>query len=393
MNVDSLAGAPLGSAAAPLSLAGLVLSYGLDFNPAAVPGAPKDTGPGTPGELTVRRLAVAGSADGAAEPVAVPGGSPEWTLKAPGLSGAPAAELLPAQEAPGGPALLRLRYRGGTDTAGGVQVGLLPGAAPAAEVPAVATRSYLAAVGADVGDVIRVPLGGAAVPVRITAAVGSLPVAGDTALAVDLASAGRLLAADTVGELPAPSEWWLPAAGRGDTAPARAAAELRASAGSQRVELREEAAAALLDDPLSVGPQSALAALAVACAVLAAIGFGASAAAARRERSREFAVLVALGASRRALGRTAAAETGVLVGLGTVVGLGLGAAIVHLVVPLVVLTPAARRPVPEVLVDLPTAPTVLIAAAIAAVPLLSARFGRRRDRTVQGTAERLLEEM
>lgn len=151
--------------------------------------------------------------------------------------------------------------------------------------------------------------------------------------------------------------------------------------------MREELAAALLDDPLSAGPQSALAALAVACAVLAAIGFGASAAAAGRERTGEFAVLRALGAPRRRLARTAAAENCVLVGLGTAVGVGLGAAIVHLIVPLVVLTPAARRPVPQVLVDLPTAETLLLAAAIAAAPLLSAVLGgRRRDR---GVADRL----
>ncbi|MFE3558129.1 FtsX-like permease family protein, partial [Streptomyces sp. NPDC059193] len=396
VDLDALAGAPLGSVAAPLSLAGLVLSYGLEAGPGYGLEEPGTGGPELPGELTVRRLAVASAPGGAAVPVPLPAAPPAWTLKPPALSGAaPAAELLPAQDAPGGPALLRVRYRGGTDTVGGVQLGLLPGPAPAAEVPGIATRGYLGAVGAAVGDLVPVPLGGGSVPVRITAAVGSLPVAGDTALAVDLAAAGRLLAADTGRELPPPDEWWLPAAPSGDPAPAAAAAELRAGPGTQRAELREEVAAALLEDPLSAGPQSALAALAVACAVLAAIGFGASAAAAGRERAREFAVLTALGAPRRALGRTAAAENGVLVGLGTAVGLGLGAAIVHLVVPLVVLTPAARRPVPEVLVDLPAVQTLLMAAAIAAVPLLSAVIGGRRDRTARGAAHRLrlLEEM
>ncbi|MFC6834019.1 FtsX-like permease family protein, partial [Streptomyces goshikiensis] len=154
-------------------------------------------------------------------------------------------------------------------------------------------------------------------------------------------------------------------------------------------------AAGLLVDPLSAGPQAALAALALACAVLAAIGFAASAAAAARERGREFAILLALGAPRRDLARTAAAGGGVLVGLGAGVGLALGAAIVHLVVPLVVLTPAARRPVPEVLVDLPAGETLLLTAAIAAVPLLSAVLGSTRNRNVMNTAARLrhVEEM
>ncbi|MGW0394671.1 FtsX-like permease family protein [Streptomyces sp. NPDC003042] len=146
--------------------------------------------------------------------------------------------------------------------------------------------------------------------------------------------------------------------------------------------LREEVAAGLLDDPLSAGPQTALAALAVACAVLAAIGFAASAAAAGRQRAREFAILLALGAPRRGLAATAAAEGCVLVALGTGVGLGVGTLIVHLTMPLMILTPSARRPVPEVLVDLPAAQTLLLAAVIAAVPLLSAVIGGRRDREV-----------
>lgn len=153
--------------------------------------------------------------------------------------------------------------------------------------------------------------------------------------------------------------------------------------------MREEVVAGLLDDPLSAGPQAALAALALACAVLAAIGFAASAAANARERSGEFAVLLALGAPRRALAWTAAAESGVLVGLGAGVGLVLGAAIVHLTVPLVVLTPGARRPVPEVLVDLPVPTTLLLVAGIAAVPLLSTVLGGHRGRNALSAAARL----
>lgn len=179
------------------------------------------------------------------------------------------------------------------------------------------------------------------------------------------------------------------AASADDPRPARAAAELRSGAGLQKVQLREEVAAELLDDPLSAGPQSALAALAVACAVLAAIGFAASSAAAARERTREFTVLSALGAPRRSLARTAAAESLLLVGLGSAVGVGLGAAIVHLVVPLMVLTPAGRRPLPPVVVDLPDGRTLLLAVAIAVLPLLSALAGGRRDQNARSTAARL----
>ncbi|MFE9843944.1 FtsX-like permease family protein [Streptomyces goshikiensis] len=382
-DVGALVDAPVGSAAPPLSIAGVLVSH--------------STSSGNAGQLAVRGISVARDGSGPAVPLRVT--APAWTLSAPARSGggaSPNGILLPDdqahQDASGGaPTLLRLGYSGGA----GSEVAVTTGGAGAADVPGIATHAYLDAVDAKVGDVVPVTLAGTSVPVRITAAVGSLPTAGDTAVAVDAATAGRLLAARGGLELPPPDEWWLPAASAHDRAPAEAAAELRAGARTQRVELREEVAAGLLDDPLSAGPQAALAALALACAVLAAIGFAASAAAAARERGREFAILLALGAPRRDLARTAAAESGVLVGLGAGVGLALGAAIVHLVVPLVVLTPAARRPVPEVLVDLPAGETLLLTAAIAAVPLLSAVLGSTRNRNVMNTAAGLrhVEEM
>ncbi|WP_330294864.1 FtsX-like permease family protein [Streptomyces sp. NBC_00503] len=387
VNLDSLVGAPLGSAATPLHLAGLVFTYdhtrwNPDIDDVDTPDPSKRFD-----ELTIRSLAVSQTRDGAAVPVVA--ATSDWRLTAPALNhGAPSAESLPASAAGGVPALARLRYHAGPFEAGGVLVTLAPPAAAESEVPGIATRAYLAAVGAAVGDLVPVKLGDATVPVRVTAAVGTLPVAGDTAITVDLATASRVLAAGGL-ELPAPTEWWMPAASADDPAPARAAAELRSTAGVQQVRLREEVARTLLDDPLSAGPQGALAALAVACAVLAAIGFAASAAAASRERAREFSVLLALGARRRDLAWTATAESCVLVGLGTVAGLGLGGVIVHLVVPLMVLTPTAGRPMPEVLVDLPTARTLLLAAAIAAVPLLSAVVGGLRNRNTLKTADRL----
>ncbi|MFE4258703.1 FtsX-like permease family protein [Streptomyces sp. NPDC056883] len=396
VHTGSMLGAPIGSAATPLSLAGLVLSYDRE---GPLPGTDADTdagdGSGKPAttvkifdELSVRSLAVAQTRDGAAAPVAMP--ASDWKLSAPQLKdGSPAAELLPGSDpAPSGPAPVKLRYRDGSGERGGVQANLTPGPAPAAEIPGIATRAYLSAIGGAVGDLVPVKLDDVTFPVRVTAAVGTLPVAGDTAIAVDLDTAARLLAAGG-RELPTPGEWWLPAASADDPAPARAAAELRSGAGSQQVRLREEVAATLLDDPLSAGPQGALAALAAACAVLAAIGFAASAAAAARERAREFSVLTALGARRRDLARTATAESCLLVGLGTAVGVGLGVVIVHLVVPLTVLTPAAGRPEPGVLVDLPAVRTLLLAAAVAAVPLLSAVFGGRRNQNRSKPADRL----
>ncbi|MFJ3913597.1 FtsX-like permease family protein [Streptomyces vinaceus] len=376
--LDALTGAPIGSAATPLALAGVRLSYAGEDGPA-----------GEGSELTVRGIAVSDTTSGGAVPVPTTGadaqsGAPTWRSAPPqgGPRNLTAPTLAPV---PAGSAdVLRLRFWGGFGTEKGVRAVLFPApsAPPATAVPAIATTGYLRAIGASVGKTVNVTMSGASVPVRITAAVDCLPVAGRTALAVDLRTLDRHLL-ESAGQQPdTPGEWWLPAASAGDPDPGRAAAALRAGARTERVQLRGEITAGLLDDPLSAGPQSALAALAAACAALAAIGFATSTAAERRVRGREFSILLALGAPRRSLARAAFAEGGVLVALGTAAGTALGVGLVHLMAPLVVLTPDARRPFPPVRVDMPFWQTLLTAAAIAAVPLLSAALGGPRGRDI-----------
>jgi ABC-type antimicrobial peptide transport system permease subunit len=111
-------------------------------------------------------------------------------------------------------------------------------------------------------------------------------------------------------------------------------------------------------------------AVAVAAAALAAGGFAVSAAGARRERSAEFAVLRALGAARRDLARLVAVEQSLLIGAGLLAGLGLGTALTRAVVPLIVLTPQAARPVPGLLVELPASQVALLLGGVATLPLL-----------------------
>ncbi len=373
VNLAALTDGGLSSVSAPLSVVGLTLSLG-----------PRDAG-----LLTVRRLAAADDAGAPAVPATVPAGL-AWATG--GDSGERAVGVDVAATPADDRHLLSVRYGIGANSLSNRRAVITPvDATPPTEVAGVATREYLTATGSAVGSTVRVPFGLTSVPVRITGEAESLPVAGSNALLVDLGTVGRVLAASG-RETPVPTEWWLPATGPDDTVPARAAAALRATPGTPGIQLRDEVAADLLGDPLSAAPQNALAAIAVVTTALAAIGFGAAGAAAAGQRSRDSALLLALGAPRRRLVRTAAAEQAVLVGLGSIVGLGLGALIVHLVVPLVVLTPAARRPVPEALVDLPLGTAVLLAAVIAAVPLLSALLGGRRRRDV---AQRLrhLEEM
>ncbi|WP_234104463.1 FtsX-like permease family protein, partial [Streptomyces venezuelae] len=151
-----------------------------------------------------------------------------------------------------------------------------------------------------------------------------------------------------------------------------------------QVLVRDEVAAELLGDPLGAGPNAALMAVAAAAAALAAVGFAVGSAGAMRERSAEFGVLRALGAPRRRLARLIAAEQGLLIAIGLLVGIGLGTVLARAVVPLVVLTGQATRPVPPVLVELPLGQVALLLAGVAALPLamVAAIALRRTDPAV-----------
>ncbi|MFE0699899.1 FtsX-like permease family protein [Streptomyces sp. NPDC058872] len=277
--------------------------------------------------------------------------------------------------------------------------------APAPEAPArltgVATEAFMTATGAEPGDPIEVGIGGRQVGVTIDRVVKALPTTGPGsraaaapgtattpedggAVLLDLASVNRFLAAGSGGTATAPpTEWWL------DVAPGRStevAAVLRARAGTEptQVLVRDEIAAELLGDPLGAGPHSALMAVAAAAAALAAVGFAVGSAGAMRERSAEFGVLRALGTPRRTLARLIAAEQGVLIGIGLLVGTGLGTVLARAVVPLVVLTGQAGRPVPPVLVELPLDRMALLLTGVAALPLatVAAIALRRTDPVV-----------
>ncbi|WP_369204566.1 FtsX-like permease family protein [Streptomyces sp. PU-14G] len=241
---------------------------------------------------------------------------------------------------------------------------------------AVATDAYLRASGTEVGDTVTVDALGTELSVRITGAVRALPTVSPTPTADGESSAGALLfdlgtlnrtLADRDATLLEPRTWWLSVAeGAGD----RVAGKLRAEPAVGAVRVRDEVAAELRGDPLGAGPRGALAALAPAAAVLAATGFAVSAAGAARERAAEFAVLRALGAPRRRLAHALAAEQGLVLVLSVALGLGLGALLVRLMVPLIVVTGDARAPVPDLLVRLPVGETAALLAALLAVPLL-----------------------
>ncbi|MFC9389515.1 ABC transporter permease [Streptomyces venezuelae] len=274
-----------------------------------------------------------------------------------------------------------------------------PGPPLPTRVPAVVTESFLHAAGAKPGDRVEVSVGGRRVNAVVDRVVDELPGTGPGAQApsptggaatpddggtilLDLATVNQYLATDEASTVP-PTEWWLTVApGRSDEV--AAALRARPNADPAQVLVRDEVAAELLGDPLGAGPNAALMAVAAAAAALAAVGFAVGSAGAMRERSAEFGVLRALGAPRRRLARLIAAEQGLLIAIGLLVGIGLGTVLARAVVPLVVLTGQATRPVPPVLVELPLGQVALLLAGVAALPLamVAAIALRRTDPAV-----------
>ncbi|WP_326765655.1 ABC transporter permease [Streptomyces sp. NBC_01591] len=255
---------------------------------------------------------------------------------------------------------------------------------PKAPMPkAIVTDAYLKAAGAKKGQNVDVTLAGETVRVEIVDVVRRLPTTGagsddsapgsgrdrdGGAVLLDFRAVGQIFA-QRPGAVLTANEWWL------STAPgqaAKVAATLRAQPDTEpaQVLVRDEIARELVGDPLGAGPQSALPAVAVVAAALAAVGFAVSAVGAQRERAAEFAVLRALGTPRRRLTRMIAAEQGVLIAIALLVGTVLGAVLNRAVVPLVVLTGQATAPVPGVLVQLPAGQIAALLAGVAALPLV-----------------------
>ncbi|MEV8007487.1 FtsX-like permease family protein [Streptomyces parvus] len=251
----------------------------------------------------------------------------------------------------------------------------------AAPLKAVATDDYLEKANAKLGDEIDLTLAGNTVRVTLAESVRRLPTTGTAelsgaadpaqyggALLLDLQAVTEVLARRTTATIEA-TEWWL-SAGPGDAPKVAAALRALPDTDPAQVLVRAEAAQQLVDDPLGAGPQSALPAVAVVAAALAAVGFAVSASGSRRERSAELGVLRALGAPRRQLARMIAAEQGVLIALALLIGLGIGTVLTRAVVPLIVLTGQADRPVPSVLVELPAGQVAALLAGVAALPLV-----------------------
>ncbi|MFF2776912.1 FtsX-like permease family protein [Streptomyces sp. NPDC058052] len=273
-----------------------------------------------------------------------------------------------------------------------------PAGAQPDRLPAIASEAFMTASKARQGDQIQLSLGGRRIDVVVTRVVADLPTTGTAGrttdaeaaghvpadgggVLVDLGAVNRFLATADPTAPVAPTEWWLTSeSGRADAV----AKALRDGDEPGEIVVRDVIADDLLGDPLGAGPNTALMAVAAAAAALAAVGFAVGSAGSVRERAAEFAILRALGAPRRRLARLLAAEQGVLIGVGLLVGVALGTLLARVVVPLIVLTGRATRPVPPVLVELPLGQVALLLAGVAALPLavVAAIALRRNDPAV-----------
>ncbi|MFJ6655820.1 FtsX-like permease family protein [Streptomyces sp. NPDC091377] len=348
--------------------------------------------------LTLRELA-ATAADGTREAIALP---EEWTAKTEGASADDELATDPEDDsAPTPPKLASHAPPSATYSTGYrydefsyavvVTVRLQVAQPKPAPLLAVATDRYLDSTGARAGQRVDITLGGETLPVKIVRAVPGLPTTPEDKnggmLLVDLRAVNQLLH-DRYGSALMPTEWWLGTDAPGDGAAVAAALRARPDLDPGQVVVRDEIAAQLRDDPFGAGPEAAFTAAAGVAAALAAVGFAVSAAGSLRERDAEFAVLRALGAPRRRLARTIAAEQGVLVGLALLVGAVLGVVLARTVIPLIVLTSRATRPVPEVLVELPPGRVAVLLAAVTVTPLLvTAALALRRTDPVAALRE------
>ncbi|MEU0024786.1 FtsX-like permease family protein [Streptomyces sp. NPDC006335] len=332
------------------------------------------------GKADRQRFTVTGltaeSADGAVRRLALP---TDWGAhsQSDGVASTPDPKTKPVPpRLSSGPGRLSVDYGTGfipyddTWSTGALTVRLKAPQPEPAKVTAVATRSFLTSAGAAVGDSLDVPLDGDTVSVRIVRSIRELPTASDSggALLLDLRTVNRELQAKS-GRGVEPNEWWLTTS-PGASDEVAAALRARPDMDPAQVVVRDELAGQLRDDPFGAGPEAAFAVAAGVAAALAAVGFAVSAAGSLRERGAELAVLRALGAPRRRLARAVAVEQGVLVVLALLVGALLGTALTRAVVPLIVLTDEATKPVPQVLVRLPLPQAAALLAAVALAPLL-----------------------
>ncbi|WP_306215899.1 FtsX-like permease family protein [Actinoplanes sp. RD1] len=292
-------------------------------------------------------------------------------------TGSPAAS---PKKAEAGPGSLRVSFPAGSVSR--LQFLVLP-KVTVAEVPVVVTPAARAALRFDDEGEARLRIGGADVPVQVVGTASAVPgTQAGGALLADLPTLQAYLLGHT-GLLHGTQEWWISVGDEQHTAAAAAATRL----GGLEVLDRRSIGAASATDAYGAGGRTALLAAAIGALLLAAAGILVDVRTTARRRITELAVLDTLGAGPAALARSLMTEQAFLAGTGVLAGLAVGIGVAATMAPLLILTPAATRPVPEPLLVVDwwraggTAALLLILAL--ALSALTGATLRRRLTTVR----------
>ena len=235
-------------------------------------------------------------------------------------------------------------------------------------VPVIATSGYMATNGLHLGSVFAVTIEGQQVSCQLVATVAAFP--GGGALVADQADVQDALVNLGIGGSLPVTEWWL--------ATTTGAAPAGVPTG-WTVSDANAVASRLESDPLSAAPVHAAAAVALAVALLAALGFCVSVAASARERRSQHALLGALGVPAAAQARLFCVEEALISIPAAAVGLAIGVLLARVMVPALTVTATGAVPVPRVLLDLPLGLVLPLAAALAVVPVVAAAITALRQ--------------
>ncbi|HEX5402596.1 MAG TPA: ABC transporter permease [Pseudonocardiaceae bacterium] len=280
------------------------------------------------------------------------------------------AELAGAPTA-GGAGDWSLRFRSGFGLVPAInapaQVTLTIAPSAPAQLPVLATGSFLSGSGLKIGSVAQVAADGLTIPARIVGSVQAFPAISDVdfagGLVVDDKALQYRLLDQGVPPLTATSYWLRTAGG---------AIPAGLPQGGVAVTTLAATRSALANDPLTQLIEQSLIALAVTAAILAIAALWAAVAAARRERADQEAVLIALGISGRRQALLQAAEILAVSGPAAIAGLAIGVLLSRLMLPYLTLTSAATIPVPAIVIVTAWLPSLVLAAVMIIGPALAA---------------------
>jgi predicted lysophospholipase L1 biosynthesis ABC-type transport system permease subunit len=176
------------------------------------------------------------------------------------------------------------------------------------------------------------------------------------------------------GTVAAPGEWWLATDGADD--PSIVAALAKGRFPLDDIRSRAAETSVRLADPIAVGLFGTLALTAVAVVIFAVLSLAASSLATNRARRGEYALMRALGLSRRELAVWLALEEAFPVAVGLIGGMTLGIVLGVVVLPATTRAPDGLPPVPPATVAVPwdLVSVAALAGAVATVIAVAALF-------------------